>query len=71
METWKPIIAVVNGPQLAVRASKEVASRGRSLPWTEAVRMGETMRRVVSDTHDAAEGRAAWHERRPTNWQAR
>src|SRR4029434_6762924 len=35
---------------LAARATKEVATRGRSLPWVEAVRFGETMRRVAAGT---------------------
>ena len=59
------------GAPLAVRATNEMARRGRTLPWTEAVRMGETMRRVVANTSDAAEGLAAWQERRPPTWQAR
>jgi E-phenylitaconyl-CoA hydratase len=56
---------------LAARATKEVAARGRHLPWTEAVRFGESMRRVAANTEDAAEGRAAARERRPPKWQGR
>ncbi len=41
------------GGQLAVRATKEVAWRSRYLPWTEAVRYGETMRRLVAASEDA------------------
>ena len=59
------------GAPLAVRATNEMARRGRTMPWTEAVRMGETMRRVAANTADAAEGLKAWKERRPPNWQAR
>ena len=59
------------GAPLAVRATKEMAWRGRGMPWSEAVRMGETMRRVAAATDDAAEGLAAWRERRPPVWQAR
>ena len=44
------------GAPLAVRATKEMAWRGRRMPWSDAVRMGETMRRVASNTSDAAEG---------------
>jgi len=32
---------------IAVRATKEVAVRTRSMPWVEAVRFGETMRKVA------------------------
>ena len=59
------------GAPLAVRATNEMARRGRTLPWTEAVRMGESMRRVVAATEDAAEGLAAWRERRTPDWKAR
>jgi E-phenylitaconyl-CoA hydratase len=56
---------------LAARATKEVAARGRYLSWVEAVRFGETMRRVAGSTEDAAEGFAAARERRPPKWQGR
>jgi E-phenylitaconyl-CoA hydratase len=59
------------GAPLAVRAVKEMAYRGQHLPWIDAVRMGETMRRVVGATGDAAEGRAAAAERRPPRWRGR
>jgi len=59
------------GAPLAVRAVKEMAYRGQTLPWTDAVRMGETMRRVVLATEDAAEGRAAAAEGREPRWRAR
>jgi len=36
------------GAPLAVRAVKEMAYRGQQLPWTDAVRFGETLRRYVS-----------------------
>src|SRR6185503_18026704 len=35
---------------LAVRATKEVAQRTRAMPWIEAVRFGETMRKVANQT---------------------
>jgi E-phenylitaconyl-CoA hydratase len=59
------------GAPLAVRAVKEMAYRGQTLPWTDAVRMGETMRRVVLASEDAAEGRAAAAERRAPHWRGR
>lgn len=59
------------GGPLAVRAVKEIAYRGQELPWTEAVRFGETMRRYVAQTDDAREGMAARRERRAPRWRAR
>jgi E-phenylitaconyl-CoA hydratase len=56
---------------LAARATKEMAYRGRTLPWLDAVRMGETMRRVAAATEDAREGMAATRERREPDWRAR
>ena len=58
------------GAPLAVRAVKEMAKRGQELPWTEAVRMGETMRRLVAQTNDAKEGGTARREGRPPVWTA-
>ena len=40
-------------------------------PFADAVRFGETMRRVAAQTEDAAEGRAARAERRPPVWRGR
>jgi 1,4-dihydroxy-2-naphthoyl-CoA synthase len=56
---------------LAARATKEVATRTATMSWAEAVRFGETMRRVAAATDDAAEGRRAWSEKRPPDWQGR
>lgn len=59
------------GAPLAVRATKEVAWRSRYLPWAEAVRFGETMRRQVGTSQDAREGGAARAEKREPRWTAR
>jgi E-phenylitaconyl-CoA hydratase len=56
---------------LAVRATKEVAVRARTLPWVEAVRFGETMRLVAGSTADVAEGRAAVRDKRSPQWQGK
>ena len=50
---------------LAARATKEMAVRARNLPLTEAIRFGETMRKVATATEDAAEGARASAEGRP------
>ncbi len=62
---------LVRAAPLAARATKEVAYRGARLPWLEAVRMGETMRKVATATEDAAEGVAAFRERRTPVWRGR
>jgi E-phenylitaconyl-CoA hydratase len=54
---------------LAVRATKEVAVRTRSMPWIEAVRFGETMRKVANQTEDAAEARQAAADGRNPSWR--
>lgn len=59
------------GAPLAVRAVNEMAHRGRTLPWVDAVRMGEAMRRVVVATDDAREGLEAAAERREPQWRGR
>lgn len=56
---------------LAQRATKEVAWRSADMGWTESVRFGETMRRVVGTTQDLAEGFRAWKEKRKPDWQGR
>jgi enoyl-CoA hydratase/carnithine racemase len=57
------------GAPLAVRAVKEMAYRGQHLPWQDAVRMGESMRRVVAATDDAREGMHAAAEKRAPTWR--
>jgi E-phenylitaconyl-CoA hydratase len=56
---------------LAQRAVKEVAWRGQELPWLDAVRFGETMRRVAGATDDAREGLTAAAEGRDPEWKGR
>jgi enoyl-CoA hydratase/carnithine racemase len=56
---------------LAVRATKEVAWRGQQLPWLDAIRFGETVRRVAAATEDAREGMSAARDKRPPVWRSR
>ena len=44
---------LVRGAPLAQRATKEMAARGTHLPWEDALRLGESMRRVVGASEDA------------------
>ena len=59
------------GAPLAQRTIKEVATRSQQLPSLEAIRFGETMRKVAAATHDATEGIKAFAERRAPEWQGR
>jgi E-phenylitaconyl-CoA hydratase len=56
---------------LAIRATKEVAWRGQQLPFADAIRFGETMRKVAGATEDAREGPAAFREKRAPEWKGR
>jgi enoyl-CoA hydratase/carnithine racemase len=62
---------LVRAAPLAARATKEVAVRTATMSTVEAIRFGETMRRVAGATDDAAEGGRAAHEGRPPNWRGR
>jgi len=59
------------GAPLAQRAIKEVAMRSEHLSTVEAIRFGETMRKVAGATEDAAEGVQAFRDRRPPEWRGR
>src|SRR5436190_12233827 len=62
---------LVAASPLAQRAMKEVAVRSQNLSTVEAIRFGETMRKVAAATDDAAEGTRAWREGRTPQWRAR
>jgi enoyl-CoA hydratase/carnithine racemase len=62
---------LVGAAPLAARATKEVAVRTQSMASVEAIRFGETMRRVAAATEDAAEGARASAEGRSPRWRGR
>ena len=62
---------LVAAAPLAARATKEVAVRAQHLPPLEAIRFGETMRKVATATEDSREGIAAFAERRRPEWRGR
>jgi enoyl-CoA hydratase/carnithine racemase len=62
---------LVRAAPLAQRATKEMAVRGPGMSAVDAIRFGETMRRVAGATEDAAEGAVAYRERRAPVWRGR
>jgi len=52
-----------NAPQ-AMAATKEVAVRSQAMSFTDALRMGEAMRKLGGSTEDAREGVRAFREKR-------
>ena len=62
---------LIRAAPLAQRAMKEIAMRTSSMSTVEAIRFGETMRKVAAATEDAAEGRAAARARRGPEWRGR
>lgn len=62
---------LVRGAPLAQRAMKEVAVRSRTMTSEEAIRFGETMRRVSVAVPDAREGARAQAEGRAPTWSGR
>jgi E-phenylitaconyl-CoA hydratase len=62
---------LVRAAPLAARATKEVAVRSQHLTTVDAIRFGETMRRVAGATEDAAEGGRAFREQRAPRWTGR
>jgi E-phenylitaconyl-CoA hydratase len=62
---------LLQGAPLAQRVIKEMAMRAQQLPMLEALRFGETMRRVAGATDDAREGLEAAAERRVPEWRGR
>jgi E-phenylitaconyl-CoA hydratase len=62
---------LVAGAPLAQRAMKEVAMRTATMSTVDAIRFGETMRKAVAATDDAAEGARAAAEGRPPRWTGR
>ena len=59
-----------NCAPLAVRATKEIARRGQEMGFAEAIRFGETMRKVAAQTEDAKAFRNSSKNERP-QWQGR
>jgi E-phenylitaconyl-CoA hydratase len=59
-----------NGP-LAVRSIKTLAMRTEDLPLSRSVELEQLLWGILRDTHDRVEGRIAFAERRPPEYQGR
>jgi E-phenylitaconyl-CoA hydratase len=62
---------LVQAAPIAARATKEVAVRTQHMSTVEAIRFGETMRKVAGMTEDAGEGMRAAREGRSPDWKGR
>jgi E-phenylitaconyl-CoA hydratase len=62
---------LLQGAPLAQRVIKEMATRSQSMTSMEAIRFGETMRKVAAATDDAVEGGRAAREGRTPTWTGR
>jgi E-phenylitaconyl-CoA hydratase len=64
-------VRLLRAAPLAQRATKEVAVRTQHLSTVEAIRFGETMRKVAGATEDASEGIRAAREGGRPEWRGR
>lgn len=62
---------LLQGAPLAQRIIKEMATRSPHMSTVEAIRFGETMRKVAAATDDAREGGRAAREGRSPTWTGR
>ncbi|MDG2110983.1 MAG: enoyl-CoA hydratase/isomerase family protein [Actinomycetota bacterium] len=62
---------VTKSAPLAIRATKEIAKRGQEMGFVEAIRFGETMRKVAAATEDAAAFRKAASSGEKPVWTGR
>jgi enoyl-CoA hydratase/carnithine racemase len=68
---WSWARTLTKAAPLAQRATKEVAWRSTDMSWIDAVRFGETMRKVAGATDDVVEGLQSWRQKRPPRWRGR
>jgi enoyl-CoA hydratase/carnithine racemase len=59
-----------NAP-LAVQAAKELAVRSRDMDLASGLRMEQMVSRILQQTEDVQEGRAAFAEKRKPNFKGR
>ncbi|MES3001466.1 MAG: enoyl-CoA hydratase-related protein [Pseudomonadota bacterium] len=62
---------IANNAPLAVRAVKQLVTRGADVPLTQALMMDKYMYGLLKDTEDRIEGRKAFAEKREPVWKGR
>jgi enoyl-CoA hydratase/carnithine racemase len=62
---------VADNAPLAVQAAKELAVRSRDLDLVSGLRMEQLVNRMLQFSEDAAEGPAAFAEKRPARFKGR
>lgn len=62
---------VASNAPLAVQAAKELALRSRDLDLASGLRLEQAILRLLQVTHDAAEGPAAFADKRPARFEGR
>ena len=60
---------IANNAPLAVRAVKQLVTRGMDVPLTQALQMDKYMYGILKDTEDRVEGRKAFAEKRDPVWK--
>ncbi len=60
---------IANNAPLAVRAVKQLVTRGQDVPLPHALQMDKYMYGILKDTEDRIEGRKAFAEKRPPVWK--
>ncbi|MCL4136688.1 UNVERIFIED_CONTAM: hypothetical protein GTU68_007061 [Idotea baltica] len=62
---------ILDAGPLAVRAIKQAAIKGLSMPLDDGLRLESNLFRLLAMTEDSVEGTRAFAEKRPPEWKAR
>jgi E-phenylitaconyl-CoA hydratase len=62
---------IASNAPLAVRAIKQLVTRGQEMPLSQALQVDKYMYGILKDTEDRVEGRKAFAEKRDPVWKMR
>jgi E-phenylitaconyl-CoA hydratase len=68
---WEIGRKIARNAPLAVRAVKQLVTRGADLPLSQALNLDKYMYGLLKDTEDRIEGRKAFAEKREPVWKGR